>query len=363
MIRQAPLALLAELTYRCPLQCGYCSNPIDWRRYIPEITTDDWRRVFAEASAMGVLHAHLSGGEPLVRDDLPDLVSAAHAQGLYVNLITSAWGLTDARVESLARAGVDHVQVSLQHVDPVRADALAGARAHALKLAAARAVHAQGIALSINVVLQRSNIDHVGELMELAERLGATRIELANTQFHGSAMAHRAWLMPSREQLERGRAMALAARETLRGRMDVLWVLPDYYTDTPRPCMDGWGTRFITVIPDGTALPCPGAHGLPGMVHDNVRKRPLSDIWTAGADFERFRGTGWMKEPCASCELRTVDHGGCRCQAYALTGDPQATDPACIKAPDHALVTLARKSREKENPEVLYRLDTARRTR
>ena len=240
------------------------------------------------------------------------------------------------------------------------ADRLAGTTVHARKLEAARWVRDHGLALSVNVVLHRGNLDRVAEVIALAESLGAERLELANTQYHGSALANRRALMPSRAQLERGTEIALAARERLRGRLDVLWILPDYYTDTPKPCMDGWGRRFITVIPDGTALPCPGAHGLPGMAFDNVRDHALGEIWNLGRDFTRFRGTDWMPEPCASCERKDVDHGGCRCQAFALTGDPAATDPACVLSPRHDLVRRAR-DESAEPTEVLYRLDSSRR--
>ncbi|MEZ4408731.1 MAG: pyrroloquinoline quinone biosynthesis protein PqqE [Polyangiales bacterium] len=357
MTRPPPDALLAELTYRCPLRCGYCSNPTGIVRYTPELSTEAWARVMADAGAMGVLHAHLSGGEPLLRDDLEAIVGAARGAGLYVNLITSAWGLTEARTRALADAGVDHVQVSVQDSDAARADAIAGTAAHAQKLLAAGWVTSAGMAFSVNAVLHRHNLDRVGEIIALAESLGAERLELANTQFHGSAWENRASLLPSRAQLRRASEVARAAQERLRGVMDILWVIPDWYADLPRPCMDGWGRRFVTVAPDGTALPCPGAHGLPGMALESVRDRSLPELWEGGADFERFRGTGWMREPCASCERREVDHGGCRCQAMALTGDPARTDPACAKSPDHdRLVSLRRESDEGEAPPVLYRI-------
>ena len=358
-----PVALLAELTYRCPLRCAYCSNPTDWRDYGDELDTAVWSRVLREAAELGALHVHFSGGEPLLRDDLESLVRAARDAGLYTNLITSAWRVTRERLAALADAGLDHVQVSVQDSDAAHADALAGTAVHAHKLEAAREVKALGMALSVNAVLHQRNLARVGEIIALAESVGAERLELANTQWHGSALAHRDALMPDRETLARAQAVALAARARLRGTMDVIWVIPDWYEDAPRPCMDGWGRRFVTVIPTGVVLPCPGAHGLPGMVFDSVRDRPLGDIWREGEDFQRYRGTGWMSSTCAGCERRDVDFGGCRCQAFALTGDAARTDPSCPKSPDHRLVRDLRRERPataKEPGGPLYRIDIRR---
>ena len=356
-----PIALLAELTYRCPLRCGYCSNPTDWRSYAPELGSADWCRVLREAGALGVLHAHLSGGEPLLREDLEEIVAAAREAGLYVNLITSAWGLTRARLGALLDAGVDHVQVSFQDLDAAPADRLAGTAAHAQKLAACRMVKELGAALSLNVVLHRANIDRTEGFVALAEELGAERIELANAQHHGSARLHGDALRPTRGQVARNALIALAARERLRGRCDVIWVMPDWYADLPTPCNDGWGRRFVTVIPDGTALPCAGAHVLPGLARDNVRDRALADIWRDGADFARYRGDAWMREPCASCDRREVDFGGCRCQAFALTGDGASTDPTCHKSPHHGLVRGARLDDDAPDVPLVYRADLLRR--
>lgn len=358
MTLSPPLALLAELTYRCPLRCGYCSNPTDWGRFSPELDTETWQRVVREAAQMGVLQLHLSGGEPLLRQDLETIVRTARDEGLYTNLITSAWGLSEARAEALAAAGVDHVQVSLQDAHEGPANAVAGVAMHAAKLKAAEGVRARGMGLSVNVVLHRQNLDRIAEIIALAESIGAERLELANTQFHGSALVNRASLLGSREQLEHAAAVASREKARLRGVMDVLYVLPDYYTDVPKPCLDGWGRRFLTVIPDGTVLPCQGATSLPGMVFDNVRTTDLHHVWTSGADFARFRGTSWMKAPCASCDRREVDHGGCRCQAFALTGDAAAADPTCAKSPHHTVIEKARAERS-EAP-ALFRIDTSR---
>ncbi len=359
MNTQPPMALLAELTYRCPLRCAYCSNPTDWASYAPELDTEAWRRVAREAAELGVLHLHLSGGEPLLRGDLEDIAREGRDAGLYVNVITSGWGATRERVRALSDAGVDHVQVSFQDADEALADAVAGTRVHAQKLAVARMVRDEGMALSLNVVLHRGNLARTGELIELAAALGAQRIELANTQYHGSALAHREALLPTRDQLDASHAIARAAQRELAGRLDVIYVVPDWFADAPRPCMDGWGRRFMTVIPTGAALPCPGAHGLPGMAMESVRDRSLGDLWYDGADFERFRGTAWMREPCASCDQREVDHGGCRCQAFALAGDPSETDPACPKSPRHAVIRAAREM-GRDTSERLYRIDARR---
>lgn len=359
-----PDALLAELTYRCPLRCGYCSNPTAIGRFTPELSTEVWQRVLREAGEMGVLHAHFSGGEPLLRDDLEVLVDTARSAGLYVNLITSAWGLTEARTHELARVGVDHVQVSVQDSDAQRADRVAGVDVHAQKVMAARWVREAGMSLSVNAVLHRHNLERVGEIIALAESFGAERLELANTQYHGSAWENRRGLMPSKRQLDRAGEIAKVEQERLRGVMDILWVIPDLYADLPRPCMDGWGQRFMTISPDGTALPCPGAHDLPGMALESVRDRSVYELWAHGRDFERFRGTHWMPEPCVSCDRREIDFGGCRCQAMTLAGDPGRTDPACAKSPDHDVVlALRREAAESDNgvSPVLYRITHRRR--
>ncbi|MFO0626718.1 MAG: pyrroloquinoline quinone biosynthesis protein PqqE [Polyangiales bacterium] len=355
-----PLALLAELTYRCPLRCGYCSNPVAWRDHTDALDTAAWSRVFHEAAELGALHVHLSGGEPLLRDDLEGLVRAARDAGLYVNLITSAWGLTEARLRALVDAGVDHVQVSVQHLDPVEADRIAGTTAHARKLDACAWVRATGVGLSLNVVLHRANIDLTEGFIALAETVGAERIELANTQYHGSAAAHREALMPTAAQVRRNADLARAARDRLRGRCDVIWVMPDWFADTPTPCNDGWGRRFVTVTPDGIALPCAGAHALPGLRRARVTEASLREIWTRGEDFARYRGTSWMKPPCATCDRREIDFGGCRCQAYALTGDATQADPTCVKSPAHDLVAQARLVRRADPPPTVYRLDARR---
>jgi pyrroloquinoline quinone biosynthesis protein E len=328
-----PFALLAELTHRCPLRCPYCSNPVDPAGCDSELTTGEWRRVFEEAAELGVLHVHLSGGEPLLRPDLPALVAAARAAGLYTDLLTSAVGLTPRRADRLREAGLDSVQISFQADEAVQADTIAGTRAHARKLEAARLVRALGWPLTINVVLHRGNIERVAAIVALAEELGAARLELANAQYYGWAFRNRAPLLPSRDQVEQAATDAAAAAARLRGHMQVVYVLPDYLGDRPKPCMNGWGRRSLTVNPVGDVLPCPTASAIAGLRFENVRKSPLRRIWEESDAFNRFRGTAWMAEPCRSCALREVDFGGCRCQAALLTGDAANTDPACALSP------------------------------
>jgi len=354
-----PYTLVAELTYRCPLRCPYCSNPLDWAKRRDALATGDWVRVLGEAEALGVVGLNLSGGEPLLRDDLEEIAREARRLDLYTTLITSGLPCTEERLAALARAGIDAVQLSVQDVTEAGCDTIAGTRSFAQKRQVAAWVKALGLPLTLNMVLHRSNIGHVGEAIALAERLGAERLELANTQYLGWALPNRAALMPSPEQVAAARDIAAAARERLRGRIDVLFVLPDYMSDRPRPCMDGWGSRFIIVTADGLALPCHAAHSLPGIVWDKVTERPLGEIWREGAGFNAYRGTGWMREPCRSCDRRFKDHGGCRCQAFALTGDAAATDPACGLSPEHALVVAAREAARGDAPGFLYRAGRA----
>jgi pyrroloquinoline quinone biosynthesis protein E len=333
-----PFGLLAEMTDRCPLHCPYCSNPT---RYPPgeELTTAEWRRVIGEASDLGVLHILFSGGEPLLRPDLPELVAAAREAGLYTNLITSAIGLTPARAAQLKAAGLDSVQISFQAEEASLADTIAGFKAHARKREAARLVREHGFPLTVNVVLHRGNIGRIEALIALAEEVGAERLELANTQFYGWAFKNREALLPTRAQLERADRVAAEAKARLRGRMDVLYILPDYFGDYPKPCMNGWGQRYLTVNPVGDVLPCPTAGEIPDMRFENVRQRTLAEIWAGSEAFNRFRGTAWMPEPCRSCARRELDFGGCRCQAALLTGDAANTDPACVKAPHRQTLT------------------------
>jgi pyrroloquinoline quinone biosynthesis protein E len=335
-----PFGLLAELTYGCPLHCPYCSNPLELAAYRDELTTAEWQRVLTEARELGVLQLHLSGGEPLLRRDLAEIVCTASELGLYTNLITSALGLTPRRAGQLRAAGLDHVQISLQADEAALSDRLAGTPSFERKLSAARLVKQLGWPLTLNVVLHRQNLDRVDRILEVAEELGADRIELANTQYYGWALRNRAGLLPSRAQVERAEVVVRAARERLAGRMEVIYVLPDYYSRYPKPCMGGWGRRQLTVVPDGNVLPCPTAHDLP-LPRASVREHSLAWIWAESPLFRRFRGTDWMPEPCRSCDRRELDFGGCRCQAFQLTGDAARTDPVCHLSPDHGIVAAA----------------------
>ena len=349
-----PYTLVAELTYRCPLRCPYCSNPLELERHRQELDTATWLRVFAEAEELGVVQLSLSGGEPCLRDDLEELVAGARALDLYTNLATSGVPLPRERLERLRRAGLDNVQVSIQDVSAAASDRIAGLRAFDKKLEVARWVKEIGFPLTLNVVLHRDNLDRTAEIIELAESLHADRLELANTQYLGWALTNRAALLPRREQLEKARTIAASARERLRGTMELLFVTPDYFGRFPKACMDGWGRRFVLISPEGLALPCHAAHTIPGIVFDNVRDRSLGDIWRTSDGFGHFRGSDWMREPCASCDRRDIDFGGCRCQAYQLLGDAAATDPVCSLSPDHAVIENALGEVAAETP-LVYR--------
>ncbi|HET9141926.1 pyrroloquinoline quinone biosynthesis protein PqqE [Actinophytocola sp.] len=335
-----PFGLLAELTYRCPLACSYCSNPVNLAGYTDELGTGEWQRVLAEAADLGVLQCHLSGGEPLLRKDLVDIVTRAHDLGLYTNLVTSALGLSRRTAERLRTAGLDHVQVSIQDAEPAASDRIAGVPSFARKIEAMGVVKELGWPLTVNVVLHRHNIDRVAEVLALAEEVGADRVELANTQYYGWAWRNRDALLPSRAQLEAAEAVVRAARERLRDRIAVSYVVPDYYSRYPKPCMGGWAARQLTVTPNGDVLPCPAAQSLP-LPRASVRDEPLDRIWSDAPVMTAFRGTGWMPDPCRTCARRELDFGGCRCQAFQLTGDAARTDPVCHLAPDHDLVVRA----------------------
>ncbi|MBA9050712.1 MULTISPECIES: pyrroloquinoline quinone biosynthesis protein PqqE [Streptomyces] len=337
----APAGMLIELTHRCPLHCPYCSNPLELVRREAELTCEQWTDILTQARELGVVQMHFSGGEPLARPDLPDLVGHARRLGAYVNLVTSGVGLTAERAHDLARRGVDHVQLSLQDADPAAGQAIAGARVHTAKLEAARAVTAAGLPLTVNIVLHRGNIDRTGRMVDLAVDLGADRIELANTQYYGWGLRNRAALMPTAAQLAAAREAVRHARTRYAGGPELVYVAADYYDDRPKPCMDGWGSTQLTVTPAGDVLPCPAAYAITTLPVENALRRPLSEIWYASRSFNAYRGTGWMREPCRTCPERHADHGGCRCQAFQLTGDAAATDPACGLSPHRSLVDAA----------------------
>ncbi|MFF4603098.1 pyrroloquinoline quinone biosynthesis protein PqqE [Streptomyces sp. NPDC001339] len=335
---EPPWALLAELTHGCPLHCPYCSNPVQLVSRGAELTAGEWAGVLRQAGDLGVVSAHLSGGEPLLRSDLEAIVAAADRAGIHTQLVTSGAGLGRARLDRLVGAGLRSVQLSVQHADAATSDRIAGSRSFAGKERAARLIRAAGLPLGVNVVLHRHNLDALDALIDLGVSWGADRIELANTQFYGWALRNRAELLPSRAQLDRARQTVRRRRAGFDGTPELVWVVPDYFDGNAKPCMGGWGAVSLTVAPDGTTLPCPAAASIPGLNASNVRDHPLAWIWNHSPAFTRYRGTAWMREPCRSCDLREQDFGGCRCQAFALIGDAAATDPACRLSPDHALV-------------------------
>jgi pyrroloquinoline quinone biosynthesis protein E len=337
-----PYTLVAELTYQCPLRCVYCSNPVELARHAASLGTEDWLRVLREAESLGVVQLNLTGGEPLVRRDLEDIVREARRLDLYTNLITSGVSLTRERLHALRGAGLDALQLSIQALDAGRSRRIAGLDALEQKLLVAEWVRELGMPLTLNFVLHRENLGEVREMIALAERLGASRVELANTQYLGWALLNREALLPSREALREARDIARAEKERLKGKLELLFVLPDYYAQFPKPCMDGWAQRYIVVTPDGLVLPCQAAHTITDLTFERVTERSLNDIWQSSPALLRFRGESWMREPCASCERREQDFGGCRCQAFHLTGDASATDPVCSLSPDHGIIERAR---------------------
>lgn len=357
-----PLAVLAELTHRCPLQCPYCSNPVELERSKTELSTAEWIRVMREIADVGALQVHLSGGEPMARPDLDQIVAAARDAGLYSNLITSAVLLTEERMERLAGAGLDHVQISFQDSEPARADRIAGYRgALAKKKRAAEAVRMCGLPLTVNLVVHRQNLTTLEDLLTMAVDLLPQRIEVAHVQYYGWAIRNRAALMPTPEQVRSALETVERARERLRGRVTIDHVVPDYYGRRPKACMGGWGRRFLNITPSGKVLPCHAAESLPGMVFETVRERTIGEIWRDSPAFDAFRGTSWMPEPCRSCERREIDWGGCRCQALAITGDAAAADPVCDKSPDHVTLTsLTNQALAEGAPDLVYRRYGAR---
>jgi len=400
-----PLWLLAELTYRCPLHCVYCSNPVDYTRYGEELSTDDWLRVLREGRELGATQLGFSGGEPLMRDDLETLAAEARRLGYYSNLITSGIGLNERRIAALKEAGLDHIQVSFQDSTREMNDFLSSTRTFELKRRVAKMVKSHGYPMVLNVVLHRQvnaqrgeiaalkalgyedraiawhylkfasvialhrlNIDHVGQILDMAAELEADYVELANTQYYGFAYANRAELLPSRAQLERAEEVTRQWRARVGEKMKIYFVVPDYYANRPKACMNGWGAVFLCVTADGVALPCHEARMLPGLEFPSVRSRDLRWIWRESPAFNRYRGDDWMREPCRSCPEKGKDYGGCRCQAYLLTGDAANADPVCDKSPHHSVVSeLTARAKEgtvnvETKPVLFYRDDeTSRR--
>lgn len=346
-----PYNLVAELTYRCPLRCAYCSNPLDWASTRDGLDADAWGRVFREAAALGVVHVGLTGGEPSVRPDLLEIVAAAAEAGLYVHLVTAGAPIVPDDLGPLAARGLRSVQLSIQDADPAASDAMAGVACFERKCAFARAVRERGLPLTLNVVMHRRNLERVDAIIALARALDAERLELANVQYYGWALHNRAALLPSRAQLDAALARVAAARVEAR-RPEILIALPDYLRERPKPCMGGWGERTIVVDPAGRVLPCHAAAGLsaklPELEFWSVPERALAACWSDAPGMNAFRGEAWMREPCRSCPERARDHGGCRCQAFALLGDAAATDPVCGLAPDRGPILAAREAAERE---------------
>jgi pyrroloquinoline quinone biosynthesis protein E len=330
-----PLWLLAELTYACPLQCPYCSNPVEMANYKEELSTEDWFRVLREARAMGAAQLGLSGGEPLTRPDLELIIAEARRLGFYTNLITSGVGMDEARIKAFKEAGLDHIQISFQASSEELNNFIAGTDAFQHKLEMARLVKKYGYPMVLCFVLHRHNEDQVGDILELAIALEADYVELATTQYYGWATHNKEQLLPTRDQIERAEKVAHEYQEKMKGKMRIFYVVPDYFEDRPKACMNGWGSIFLTIAPDGTALPCHSARLIPNMDLPNVREHSIDYIWNDSSDFNKFRGFGWMKEPCRSCDEKEKDFGGCRCQALMLTGDATNADPVCSKSPHH----------------------------
>jgi pyrroloquinoline quinone biosynthesis protein E len=333
--------LLAELTYRCPLHCVFCYNPVDFARQEEELGTEDWLRVLRQGREMGAVQLGLSGGEPLVRDDLEVIVAEAHRLGFYSNLLTSGVGLTADRAAALRAAGLDHVQLSFQDSTREMNDFLSHTKTFELKNRVAKIIKDQGWPMVMNVVIHRMNIDHIDRIIGMAHEMGAEYLELANTQYYSWAMVNRDQLLPTHAQLRHAETVTDAWRARLGESMRIFFVAPDYHEGQAKKCVNGWGNMFMTIAPDGAALPCHTARMLPGLQFPNVRDQSLRDIWFDSEGFNRYRGTGWMKEPCSSCEFKEQDLGGCRCQAYMLAQDAAAADPVCRKSPHHDLVLAA----------------------
>jgi pyrroloquinoline quinone biosynthesis protein E len=346
-----PFWLLAEITYRCPLHCAFCYNPTDYVTHTQnELDTASWLKVLRDARKMGALQLGISGGEPLLRDDIEELVAEAGSLGYYSNLITSGVGLTEKRIAEFKRAGLDHIQLSMHDITKEINNFITDTNTFELKKKVAAMIKDYGYPMVLNVVIHRYNIEHIGEILEMAEDIGANYVELANTQYYGWSLLNRAQLMPSREQLEKAEAITNKFRERVGSKMKIFFVVPDYYADRPKKCMNGWGEVFMIVTANGDVLPCHSARVLPGLEFPNVRENGLEWAWNESPAFSKYRGDDWMKEPCRSCDEKEKDLGGCRCQTYLLTGDAELADPVCSKSPKHDLILQA--IEEAKNPQL-----------
>ena len=345
-----PLWLLAEVTYKCPLHCVFCYNPVDYTSYGSELSTEDWLRVLREGRELGAAQLGFSGGEPLVRDDLEIMVAEARRLGYYSNLITSGVGLNEKRIAAFKEGGLDHIQLSFQDSTRELNDFLSSTRTFELKRKVAKLIKQHDYPMVLNCVLHRHNIDHVEQILEMAEAMEAEYVELANTQYYGWAYVNRDHLLPTREQVARAEEATNRFRRRIGGKMRVFFVVPDYFEERPKACMNGWGAVFLTVTADGLALPCHEARQLPGLDFPSVRDHDLGWIWRDSPGFNAYRGDAWMKEPCRSCPEKVKDFGGCRCQAFLLTGDASNADPVCGLSPDHHLVTAALEKARQPQP-------------
>jgi PqqA peptide cyclase len=359
-----PLWLNAEITYKCPLHCVFCYNQVDYTQFGPELSTEDWLRAFRQARELGAVQLGLSGGEPLMRDDVEIMVSEASQMGYYVNLITSGIGLTEERISAFKKGGLGQIQLSFQDSTRELNDFLSSTRTFDLKSKVAKLIKQHDYPMVLNVVLHRLNIDHIGQILEMAEAMEADHVELANTQYYAWAFENRQHLMPSREQLERAERITNEFRARVGNKMKVYFVVPDYYADRPKACMNGWGSVFINIAADGMVLPCHEARMLPGLTFPNVRDHDMRWIWYDSPGFNAYRGDSWMKELCRTCPEKEKDFGGCRCQAFMLTGDATNADPVCDKSPHHHLITeqveLAQKAKPpaaEVKPIILFRDD------
>jgi len=356
-----PFWLLAEVTYRCPLHCAFCYNPTDYVEHGKnELTTAEWLDALRQARKMGALQLGISGGEPLLRDDIEEIVAEAGSLGYYSNLITSGVGLTEKRIAEFKRGGLDHIQLSMHDITKEINNFITDTNTFELKKKVAALIKDYDYPMVLNVVIHRYNIEHIGEILEMAEQIGANYVELANTQYYGWSLLNRAQLMPTKEQLEKAEAITNRFREKVGSKMKIFFVVPDYYADRPKKCMNGWGEVFMIVTADGTVLPCHSARSLPGLTFPNVRENGLEWAWNESPTFNKYRGDSWMKEPCRSCDEKEKDLGGCRCQAYILTGDAEMADPVCSKSPAHSVITQA--IEDAKNPQlaaqpILFRND------
>jgi pyrroloquinoline quinone biosynthesis protein E len=347
--RKQPLWLLAEITYRCPLHCAFCYNPTDYDKHTKnELSTEEWIKALREARKMGAIQLGISGGEPLLRDDIEEIVAEAHRLGYYSNLITSGVGLTEKRIQAFKEGGLDHIQLSMHDITEEINNFITNTKTFELKKKVAAMIKGHGYPMVLNVVIHRYNIGHVDKILEMAEALGADYVELANTQYYGWSLVNRSQLMPTREQLAEAERMTNAFRERVGNKMKVFFVVPDYFADRPKKCMNGWGEVFMIVTANGDVLPCHSARALPGLTFPNVRENGLEWAWNESPAFNKYRGMDWLKEPCRSCDEKEKDLGGCRCQAYLLSGDAEAADPVCTKSPHRHLIDEAIK--DSQNP-------------